>query len=114
MLRTRIEDYCNKWGYDKMQIAKETWGKKGTKNEGILLWKQTDWECVDSMHNNLYNGEPTYFFASVTIFKELNKMWKRYKPLSEEWEDEPTLKSEFEFDDSLWDNVTIIKPPESA
>jgi|15BtaG_2_1085339.scaffolds.fasta_scaffold06383_2 hypothetical protein len=111
MLRTRIEDYCNKWGYDKMQNAKETWGKKGTKNEGILLWKQTDWECVDSMYNNLYNGEQ-YF--SATIFKELNKIWRRYKPLSEEWEDEPTLKSEFEFDDSLWDNVIIIKPPESA
>jgi hypothetical protein len=111
MLRTRIEDYCNKWGYDKMKNAKESWGKKGTKNEGVLLWKQSDWECVDSMYNNLYNDKQ-YF--SATIFKELNRMWKRYKPLPEEWEDEPTLKSEFNFDDSLWDNVTLIKPPESA
>ena len=80
-LRTRIEDYCNIWGYDKLKNEKETWGKKGTKNEGILLWKQSDWDCVDTMYNNLYNDEQ-YF--SATIFKELNKIWRRYKPIDED------------------------------
>jgi hypothetical protein len=72
-LLIRIEKWCDRYGYEHMKNAKETWGKG--KNKGILVWKQTDWECVDSMHNNLYNG--TQYFSS-TILKELNKIWNRY------------------------------------
>jgi len=52
-------------------------GEKGTGNEGILLWKQTDWECVDNMYNITMNGDDIQW--TKPTYRVLNKMWKRYK-----------------------------------
>ena len=54
-LRTRIEDWCNLYGYDKMGNVVERKNRKGE-----VVWHRTDWEHVDSMHNLIYNDEEYY------------------------------------------------------
>ena len=87
MLRTRIEEWCNVHGYDKMDNVAERKNKKGK-----VVWKRSDWEHVDDMYNLIYNDEEYYYTKDT--FSELNKMWKRYeldvwnKDGSPKWDDE--------------------------
>lgn len=74
-LRCRIEDWAQVHGWENIKNAKETWGKGN--NKGLLVWKQTDWECVDSMYNTVMNHDEITWGKEA--YKVLNLMWKRYK-----------------------------------
>ena len=93
-LRTRIEEWCSMYGYDKMDNVAE---HKNT--EGEVVWHRSDWEYIDDIHNLIYNDEDYYY--NKDTFRKFNKMWKKYNI------DTPPP---FKFEDSLWDNVTIISP----
>ena len=72
MLRTRIEKRCEKNGYENMNNVAERKNK-----DGKVVWKRSDWEHVDDMHNLIYNDEEYYYTKDT--FRELNKMWKKYQ-----------------------------------
>ena len=76
-LRCRIENWTHVYGWKNMDNIKET------KNEdGLVAWKLSDWEYVDSMYNAVVNGPNgfgnDYSFNKDTV-KTWNKMWKRYE-----------------------------------
>ena len=48
--------------------------------DGEVVWKRSDWEFVDDMHNLIYNDEEYYYTKDT--FRELNKMWKKYEFVS--------------------------------
>ena len=87
MLRTRIEKWCEKNGYENMSNVAERKNK-----DGKVVWKRSDWEFVDDMHNLIYNDEEYYYTKDT--FRELNKMWKKYElddwnsDGSSRWDDE--------------------------
>ena len=60
-------------GYDAMDNYSERLDKYGN-----VIWKLTDWEFVDNMHNTIYNDHD--FGYDGDLLKRLNKMWKRYGP----------------------------------
>ena len=82
-LRERIEIWCNKFGYNNQDNYAEHRDDKGR-----LIWHQTDWDYVDSMHNTVYNshyhrkGEDgfgnDYSYNDKTL-KKFNKLWKKYE-----------------------------------
>ena len=74
-LRIRIEDWCEKNGYENMSNVAERKNK-----DGEVVWKRSDWEFVDDMHNLIYNDEEYYYTKDT--FRELNKMWKKYEFVS--------------------------------
>ena len=76
-LRCRIENWTHVYGWKNMDNIKET------KNEdGIVAWKLSDWEYVDSMYNSVVNGPNgfgnDYSFNKDTV-KTWNRLWKRYE-----------------------------------
>ena len=76
-LRCRIENWTHVYGWENMDNIKET------KNEdGIVAWKLSDWEYVDSMYNSVVNGPNgfgnDYSFNKDTV-KTWNRLWKRYE-----------------------------------
>ena len=89
MLRTRIEKWCEKNGYENMSNVAERKNKKGE-----VVWKRSDWEHVDSIHNLIYNDEEYYYTKDT--FRELNKMWKRYE--LNDWNDD---------DSFVWDDEVL-------
>ena len=44
--------------------------------DGEVVWKRTDWEYVDDMHNTLYNDHELW--SDKEVLKNLNRLWKRY------------------------------------
>ena len=82
-LRDRIENWCNKFGYEQQDNYLER-----TNSEGEVVWHKTDWAFVDDMHNTVYNshhkreGEDgfgnDYSYNDETL-KRFNKMWKKYE-----------------------------------
>ena len=89
MLRTRIEKWCEKNGYENMSNVAERKNK-----DGKVVWKRSDWEHVDSIHNLIYNDEKYYYTKDT--FRELNKMWKRYE--LNDWNDD---------DSFVWDDEVL-------
>jgi hypothetical protein len=75
-LRLRIEVWCTKNGYDKMDNYTERLDKGGN-----VVWKVSDWEFVDNMHNTIYNDRE--FGYNGDTLKKLNRMWNRYRPYDE-------------------------------
>ncbi len=75
-LRLRIEVWCTKNGYDKMDNYTERLDK-----DGNVVWKVSDWEFVDNMHNTIYNDRE--FGYNGDTLKKLNRMWNRYRPYDE-------------------------------
>ena len=73
VLRLRIETWCAINGYKAMDNYSERLDKYGN-----VIWKLTDWEFVDNMHNTIYNDHD--FGYDGDLLKRLNKMWKRYRP----------------------------------
>ncbi len=73
VLRLRIETWCTINGYEAMDNYSERLDKYGN-----VIWKLTDWEFVDNMHNTIYNDHD--FGYDGDLLKRLNKMWKRYRP----------------------------------
>ena len=61
MLRTRIEKWCEKNGYENMNNVAERKNK-----DGKVVWKRSDWEHVDDMHNLIYNDEE-YYYTNVSF-----------------------------------------------
>ena len=71
-LRTRIEEWCNLYGYDSMDNYVER-----KNSNGEIVWKRTDWEHVDALHNTILNDN-TVIYTKPTL-KELNEIWKKYE-----------------------------------
>ena len=71
-MRTRIEDWCEKNGYENMGNYVER-----KNSDGKIVWKRSDWEHVDALHNTILNDD-TVIYTKSTL-EELNKMWKRYE-----------------------------------
>ena len=71
LLRSRIEDWTHIHGWDNMDYHTIRKNKSGS-----IIWKQTDWEFVDNMHNTIYNDHD--FGYNGDLLKRLNKMWKKY------------------------------------
>jgi len=72
LLRTRIEDWCEKNGHHNMGNYVER-----KNSDGKIVWKRSDWEHVDALHNTILNDD-TVIYTKPTL-NELNKMWKRYE-----------------------------------
>ena len=76
-LRCRIENWTHVHGWENMDNIKETKNKNG-----IIAYKLSDWEYVDSMYNAVVNGPDgfgnDYSFNKDTV-KTWNRMWRRYK-----------------------------------
>ena len=75
-LRCRIEDWTHIHGWENMDNRTIRKNK-----EGSIVWKQTDWEFVDNMHNTIYNDHE--FGYNGDTVKKLNEMWDRYRPYDE-------------------------------
>ncbi|MBT4207969.1 hypothetical protein HOE22_06450 [Candidatus Woesearchaeota archaeon] len=71
-LRTRIEDWCEKNGYENMGNYVER-----KNSDGKIVWKRSDWEHVDALHDTILNDD-TVIYTKSTL-KQLNEMWKRYE-----------------------------------
>ena len=85
VLRDRIENWCNEFGYDNQDNYAE---RKNA--EGEIVWFKSDWDYVDGMHNTVYNSHyktrpvdeidgfgNDYSYNDETL-KRFNKMWRRY------------------------------------
>tara|TARA_B110001454_G_C12414351_1_gene306597 strand:+ start:216 stop:575 length:360 start_codon:yes stop_codon:yes gene_type:complete len=82
-LRDRIEDWCNKFGYENQDNYAE---RRNT--DGKIVWHKSDWEYVDGMHNTVYNSQYNregedgfgndYSYNDETLMG-FNKMWRRYE-----------------------------------
>ena len=71
-LRERIENYCNKNGYDKMENQKEIKDKSGQ-----YTYKYSDWEYIDDAYGNMINDKG--WLPRGEEMKEYNVLWKKYK-----------------------------------
>jgi hypothetical protein len=71
MLRDRIEKWAERYGYDNIELYKETKSKTGE-----YIWKYTDWEFVDDMHGNMINDNEWY--PHHKVLQDMNKLWKKY------------------------------------
>tara|TARA_R110002096_G_scaffold328896_1_gene522890 strand:- start:158 stop:424 length:267 start_codon:yes stop_codon:yes gene_type:complete len=76
LLRTRIEEWSEKNGYENMEnyIERYHTSKSGQKT---LTYKRSDWEHVDALHDTILNDN-TVIYAKRTL-KELNEIWKKYE-----------------------------------
>jgi hypothetical protein len=72
LLRERIEGWCNKNGYDKMDYHVERKNEKGE-----IYYKYSDWEFVDDAFGNLMNDDIWLPHSDSLII--MNKLWNRYK-----------------------------------
>jgi len=71
LLRDRIEKWCLKNGYEKLENQREVKSKDGT-----YAYKYSDWEMVDDIEGNLINDRNWY--PPKATFKEMNKLWRKY------------------------------------
>ena len=42
-----------------------------------IVWKRSDWEHVDALHNTILNDN-TVIYTKPTL-EQLNKIWKKYE-----------------------------------
>ena len=70
-LRKRIEAWTDVNGFGNQSNQSERKNK-----DGEVVWKRTDWEYVDDMHNTLYNDHELW--CDKEVLKNLNRLWKRY------------------------------------
>ena len=104
-LRCRIENWTHVYGWKNMDNIKET------KNEdGLVAWKLSDWEYVDSMYNAVVNGPNgfgnDYSFNKDTV-KTWNRLWKRYE-LETGLVKNPNFESEWEQIQQMdWDDLEL-------
>ena len=71
-LRERIENWCNKNGYDKMDNDVERKDEEGT-----IYYRRTDWDMVDDLYGLLINDEQ--WWPHPNQFLKMNELWKRYR-----------------------------------
>ena len=71
-LRSRIEDWASLNGWKNMDNQSERKNKNGD-----VVWKRSDWECIDGMYGCIINGDE-HGWTGETL-KKLNKMWKQYE-----------------------------------
>tara|TARA_Y100000310_G_scaffold341398_1_gene440408 strand:- start:760 stop:1131 length:372 start_codon:yes stop_codon:yes gene_type:complete len=71
-LRERIEAWCNKNGYDKMDNDVERKDEEGT-----IYYRRTDWDMVDDLYGLLINDEQ--WWPHPNQFLKMNELWKRYR-----------------------------------
>ena len=74
-LRTRIEDWCKINGDDSMGNYIE---RKNSDEK--IVWKRSDWEYVDALHNTILNDD-TVIYTKSTL-EQLNEIWKKYEFVS--------------------------------
>lgn len=74
-LKDRIETYGHKYGWDSIDNYTERINRE-SEGKGHTIWKVSDWEFVDNMHNTIYNDHD--FGFNGVILSRLNKMWKKY------------------------------------
>ena len=75
LLRTRIEDWCENYGYENMDNYAER-----KNSDGKIVWKRSDWEHVDALYNTVYNDD-TVIYTKGTL-EQLNEIWKKYEFVS--------------------------------
>ena len=71
-LKERIEEWASINGYGNLDNSDERMD-----NEGVTIWRRTDWEYVDDTYNTMMNDEG--FYPHASCFKKMNVMWKKYK-----------------------------------
>ena len=71
-LKERIEEWTFINGYDNLDNSDERMD-----NEGVTIWRRTDWEYVDDTYGLMINDES--FYPNKDCFKKMNVMWKKYK-----------------------------------
>ncbi len=74
-LRTRIEDWCENYGHENMGNYVER-----KNSNGEIVWKRSDWEHVDALHNTILNDD-TVIYTKSTL-EQLNEIWKKYEFVS--------------------------------
>ena len=74
-MRTRIEDWCKIYGDDSMGNYIER-----KNSNGEIVWKRSDWEHVDALHNTILNDD-TVIYTKLTL-EQLNEIWKKYDSAS--------------------------------
>ena len=74
-MRTRIEDWCENYGYENMDNYAER-----KNSDGKIVWKRSDWEHVDALYNTVYNDD-TVIYTKGTL-EQLNEIWKKYEFVS--------------------------------
>ncbi len=82
-LRTRIEDWCEKNGYENMGNYVER-----KNSDGKIVWKRSDWEHVDALYDTILNDDTVVYTKST--LKQLNEMWKKYE--LDEWNSDGSPK----------------------
>ena len=70
-LRERIEVWCNKNGYDKMENQIEQKDKTGE-----YTYKYSDWEFIDDAYGNMINDGDWLPHQKELI--KYNKLWRKY------------------------------------
>ena len=70
-LRERIEVWCNKNGYDKMENQKEIKDKSGE-----YTYKYSDWEFIDDAYGNMIDDGDWLPHQKELI--KYNKLWRKY------------------------------------
>ena len=71
-LKERIEEWAAIDGYGNLDNSDERMD-----NEGVTIWRRTDWEYVDDTYGLMINDES--FYPNKDCFKKMNVMWKKYK-----------------------------------
>ena len=71
-LKERIEEWAAINGYGNLDNSDERMD-----NEGVTIWRRTDWEYVDDTYGLMINDES--FYPNKDCFKKMNVMWKKYK-----------------------------------
>ena len=71
-LKERIEEWAFINGYDNLDNSDERMD-----NEGVTIWRRTDWEYVDDTYGLMINDKS--FYPNQECFKKMIVMWKKYK-----------------------------------
>jgi len=71
-LRERIEAWCNKNGYDKMENQKELKDKTGQ-----YTYKYSDWEYIDDAYGNMINDRE--WLPHQKEMEKYNELWRKYE-----------------------------------
>ena len=71
-LRERIEAWCKKNGYDKMENQTELKDKTGQ-----YTYKYSDWEFIDDAYGNMINDGDWLPHQKEMV--KYNKLWRKYE-----------------------------------
>ena len=71
-LRERIEEWCTKNGYKKMDNQKEVRDKTGQ-----YTYKYSDWEYIDDAYGNMINDGD--WLPHQKEMKKYNELWRKYE-----------------------------------